>query len=116
MWNSIRRQHRQLALSLSVIGAFTLVQLLLVITVLTAIVLPVLATTKLKMQGIHCMNNEKQLLVSWLDDHKFNSEHPFFSGGTDTRIDSNAVTISIHSTTSPCLIAPERSANSTIII
>ena len=68
-------------------GGFTLIELLVVITIigiLAALLLPALARGKLRAQGIHCMNNHRQLCLAWrmyseenADQLLFASEYPW---------------------------------------
>src|ERR1041385_5092548 len=66
---------------------FTLIELLVVIAIigiLAALLLPALAKGKLRAQGLHCMNNHRQLCLAWRmysDDNAdklvFASEYPW---------------------------------------
>lgn len=70
-------------------GAFTLVELLVVITVisiLASLLLPVLGRSKARAEGLSCLNNTRQLVLGWLmyaDDS--NGRLAYNLGGTSGR-------------------------------
>jgi len=85
----LRRRHpfRRFAGSPAWKAAFTLVELLVVIAVigvLAALLLPSLNKTKLKADGVGCLNNHRQLAIAWSmysddnnDELVFASENPW---------------------------------------
>jgi len=99
-------------------GAFTLIELLVVIAIiaiLAAMLLPVLSKVRTKAQGIYCMNNLKQLQLSWTlyaDDH--NGRLPpnlagSYGSWVGGQMKLGIVGIGDDSTNSALLLDPEKS-------
>jgi prepilin-type N-terminal cleavage/methylation domain-containing protein/prepilin-type processing-associated H-X9-DG protein len=66
-------------------AGFTLIELLVVIAIiaiLAALLLPALARSKLKAQGIACMNNHRQLALAWHMYNDDNADVLLFASGT----------------------------------
>ncbi len=73
--------------------AFTLIELLVVIAIiaiLAALLLPVLASAKAQALRIQCVNNQKELLVSWALYAGDNREVLALNGGATATISSQA--------------------------
>jgi len=69
-------------------GAFTLIELLVAIAImaiLAALLLPALAKAKGRAQGLHCLNNSRQLMLAWrmyADDHEDHLSYNVGGSGT----------------------------------
>jgi prepilin-type N-terminal cleavage/methylation domain-containing protein len=62
--------------------AFTLIELLVVsaiIAILAGLLLPTLANSKMKAQGIQCMNNHRSLLLAWRMYNDDNNDHILYA-------------------------------------
>src|SRR5436309_131301 len=74
----LRRRH-------SLHGAFTLIELLIVVAIialLAGLLLPALAQAKRKAKRIQCINNERQLSITWVMYAGDNSDNLVTNGET----------------------------------
>jgi prepilin-type N-terminal cleavage/methylation domain-containing protein len=71
---------------------FTLIELLVVIAIiaiLAALLLPALTRSKLKAQGIQCMNNHRQLCLAWRMYTEDHADFLLFASGNGTPYNPN---------------------------
>lgn len=79
-------------------AAFTLVELLVVvaiITILAAVLLPVLAAAKVQARRIQCISNEKQMILAWAAYCADNDDRLVLNGG-DTATTSTTAHLWVH--------------------
>ena len=79
----------------SVSEGFTLVELLVVLTIifmLAALLLPALAKSKAKGAGLYCMNNNKQLLLAWQSYTHDNADTLLFASADEINVKTRAGT------------------------
>jgi prepilin-type N-terminal cleavage/methylation domain-containing protein len=73
---------------------FTLIELLVVIAIiaiLAAMILPVLAKAKTKAQGVYCLNDLKQMGISWnMYAHDFNDRIPPNNGNDQSNFNASS--------------------------
>ncbi|MDB6122368.1 MAG: hypothetical protein JWQ71_1361 [Pedosphaera sp.] len=86
MLQSNRNRHCEFARFCHGLPGFTLIELLVVIAIiglLAALLLPALGKGKLKAQGLHCMNNHRQLTLAWKMYADDNADRILFASADD---------------------------------
>src|SRR5689334_5068987 len=82
MLQPLRASHCERRGIFSPAPAFTLIELLVVIAIiaiLAGLLLPALITSKLKAQGIQCMNNHRSLMLAWRMYNDDNSDNILYA-------------------------------------
>jgi prepilin-type N-terminal cleavage/methylation domain-containing protein len=82
MLQPLRALRRDRPLFVSFARAFTLIELLVVIAIiaiLAGLLLPTLANSKMKAQGIQCMNNHRSLMLAWRMYNDDNNDHILYA-------------------------------------